>query len=98
MCRLKALLLLLLGALLLTAFAGTVSADPAAQITWYAMSSGGGRSVSPNYVLDATLGQAAAGLASSLNYRLGAGFWYLYSIPQVAELRLFLPVILRIYP
>jgi len=98
MSRLKALLLLLLAALLLTAFAGTASADPAAQITWYAMSSGGGRSVSTHYVLDATLGQAAAGLASSPNYRLGTGYWYIYSMPQVSEMHLYLPVIVRTYP
>jgi hypothetical protein len=49
-------------------------------------------------MLDATLGQAAAGLASSPNYRLGTGYWYIYSMPQVSETHLYLPVILRTYP
>lgn len=45
------------------------------QIKWQVISGGGGRTVSANYVMSTTVGQAVAGFCSSVNYHLNAGFW-----------------------
>jgi hypothetical protein len=78
--------------------ATTVAADGDTRVTWYIMSSGGGHAGSTNYTLDGTMGQPAAGLTYSTNYRLGGGFWYVLGIPQVTVSRLILPVVLKRSP
>jgi len=45
------------------------------QIKWQVISSGGNRSSSSNYVLDATVAQTAVGAGNSANYGLSLGFW-----------------------
>ena len=67
-------LLLLLGLVL----GGRVLASFLVQygLDWHAIAGGGGHSTSAGYALDGTLGQAAAGSASSAGYQLGAGFAY----------------------
>jgi hypothetical protein len=71
------------------------AAEGGPSIVWSALSSGGGHAVSAHYALDFTLGQAAAGLCSSPNYRLGVGFWYALGVPQMTERLLYLPAILK---
>jgi hypothetical protein len=73
------------------------AAQGARRITWYVMSSGGGQGSSPHYTLNVTIGQPAAGLAYSTNFRLGSGFWYWVGLPQVVFKHLFLPVVLKGY-
>ena len=89
----------LLALALLLILASAVSAEAGYHITWYAMSSGGGHGGSPHYSLDGTMGQMTAGLATSPNYRLGTGYWYVMGAPQpgpTAALRwVSLPIIVK---
>jgi hypothetical protein len=64
-----------------TASNSQTSASPRTdeQIKWQVVSGGGGRSSSASTVLNATVGQSAAGPSSSTNYRLNAGFWQVFS-------------------
>ena len=94
--RLLLLLLAMLAASLLLVTAA--SADANMRINWYAFSGGGGHSSSAHYTVDGTLGQTAAGLASSTHFRLGGGFWYVLGVPQVTTRTLYLPVVLKRYP
>lgn len=94
----KALLLTILATILLLVAVTTAGADASTRITWYVISSGGGHAYSPNYTLDATAGQAAPGLSYSTNFRLGSGFWYVMGVPEVVQIRVFLPVVLKSYP
>ena len=94
----KALLLAVLAGILLLVAVTTAGADANTQITWYAISHGGGHAHSPNYTLDATIGQAAPGLSFSPNFRLGGGFWYVVGVPEVTQVRVFLPVVLKTHP
>ncbi len=57
------------------------TARPAAgeQIKWQVISSGGSRSGSTNFRMSATVGQTAAGPASSFNYKVNQGFWQNFS-------------------
>jgi ABC-type glycerol-3-phosphate transport system substrate-binding protein len=98
MKTLKALLLVMLAAILLLVAVTSAGAGANTRITWYAISYGGGHAHSPNYTLDATTGQAAPGLSHSPNFQLGGGFWYALGVPEVAEIRIFLPVLLKRYP
>ncbi len=45
------------------------------QIKWQVISAGGNRGTSTNYVLNATVGQTAAGLSASTSYKVNAGYW-----------------------
>jgi hypothetical protein len=94
----RALLLAMLATILMLVAVTTAGADASTRITWYAISYGGGHAQSPNYRLDGTTGQAAPGLSHSPNFRLGGGFWYVVGVPEVAEIRIFLPVLLKRYP
>lgn len=94
----KALLLTMLATILLLVAVTTAGADANTRITWYVVSGGGGDMSSPNYSLDATVGQAAPGLSYSTNFRLGSGFWYVVGVPEVVQIRVFLPVVLKSYP
>jgi hypothetical protein len=94
--RLPLLLLATLALSLLLVIAA--SADVDMRITWYAFTGGGGHSHSTHYTLDSSMGQPAAGLASSAHFRLGGGFWYVLGAPQVATEHLYLPVLLKRYP
>ena len=53
------------------------------KIDWDVISSGGGPMISTNYQLDGTLGQTAAGEATSPNYALNSGFWQNFSGPYL---------------
>ena len=53
--------------------------------------SGGGQSSSPSYAVNFTVGQVAAGSASSTHYQAGLGFWYITIAQYVIEL----PLVLR---
>lgn len=57
--------------------ASQTTAIPAAgeQINWRVLSGGGGTASSTNYIISHTIGQTAAGLISSTNYRVHQGFW-----------------------
>ncbi len=49
------------------------------QIKWQVIAGGGTRSTSTNYIISATVGQTAAGLITSTNYKLNQGFWQNFS-------------------
>jgi ABC-type glycerol-3-phosphate transport system substrate-binding protein len=89
---------MVLALVLLLTLVSSAAADSANRVTWYVIASGGGRSNSPNYTLDGTVGQTAPGLAHSQNYRLGSGFWYVTGMPEVVERLVFLPTVLKAYP
>ena len=97
MNRHRSLTLVACAAMLLLALVYPAAADPPNRITWSVIASGGGRSHSPNFALDGTVGQAAAGLAHSQNYQLGSGFWYVTGMPEVVQKLLFLPAVLKTY-
>jgi hypothetical protein len=91
--------LILLLALLVVS--GTALAAAAAyRLDWYVLSgSGGGRATSSKYQLGFTVGQAAAGAASSANYRLIVGYWA-GVVPGAGPgpaFDLYLPILLRHY-
>jgi hypothetical protein len=50
---------------------GTQSGE---QIKWQVIGGGGGRGISTNYVLTGTVGQTAAGPATSTNFKINQGF------------------------
>jgi hypothetical protein len=57
--------------------ATTASAQSTYAIDWYSINGGGTvNAISPNYKMGATVGQSAAGEASSPGYQMGIGFWY----------------------
>ena len=84
------LLVVLVGALLLTGFAAAASPTPA--IDWNVIGGGGGHTESPDGSLsiDGTFGQPVAGIAGP---GLCTGFWCGLA-DWVAKLHLYLPVIL----
>lgn len=45
------------------------------QIKWQVIGGGGTRGTSPSFILSGTIGQTAAGLGTSTNFRLNSGFW-----------------------
>lgn len=94
--RLPLLLLAMVG--LCAILATVASADANIRINWYAFTNGGGHSSSAHYTVDGTIGQPAAGLASSAHFRLGGGFWYVLGIPQVTTRSVYLPIVLKLYP
>ena len=49
------------------------------QIKWQVISGGGNRGTSASYILSGTVGQTAAGLATSTNYKVYQGFWQNFS-------------------
>jgi|CXWL01.1.fsa_nt_gi hypothetical protein len=51
------------------------------QIKWQVIAGGGQRGTSTNYVLNGTVGQAAAGPGSSTNFKLNGGFWQNFTPP-----------------
>ena len=54
---------------------GTVAQLPANyDAGWMALTSGGGTASSENFAVKGTIGQAAAGVSASANYRVEAGF------------------------
>ena len=97
MSRRRRPLLLLATLALSLLLAIAASADANMRITWYAFTGGGGHSGSTHYTLDGSMGQPAAGLASSAHFRLGGGFWYVLGVPQVTAGHLYLPVLLKRY-
>ena len=49
------------------------------QIKWQVLSGGGTRATSTGFIMDATLGQTAAGMTASVSYKLNQGFWQSFS-------------------
>ena len=49
------------------------------QIKWQVIGGGGGRATSTNYILAGTIAQTAAGLASSIDYKVNHGYWQNFS-------------------
>jgi hypothetical protein len=71
--------------------AGTMLASAAGpEVPRYVIGGGGGHSETAPFVLDATAGQAVAGVAVGGRFELCAGFWC-----GMGEHRLRLPVVLR---
>lgn len=68
-------------------------------INWDVIGGGGGPSSSASYVVNDTIGQAAIGPSGSANYRLGAGYWYVLSVPApLPEYKVHLPILVKSYP
>jgi hypothetical protein len=63
------------------------------RLDWLVQSSGagGGKSSSTSYVANYTIGQAATGSSSSVNYRAGLGYWYGAGNPYAC----FIPIIAK---
>ncbi len=63
---------------LLVSASALAMSSPNYQLDWYVQMSGGGggKSSSPSYVANFTIGQTAAGPASSTNFAAGLGYWY----------------------
>lgn len=66
---------LILAALVMLAMAVSSAFPAGEQIKWQVIAGGGQRGTSPSYVLNGTVGQAAAGPGSSPSYKLNGGFW-----------------------
>jgi hypothetical protein len=52
------------------------------QIKWQVVAGGGGASSSTNFKMSATVGQTAAGLATSTSYKVNQGFWQTFAPPS----------------
>ena len=91
MNRKHAFMTLLVAALLLAASLGSVAlANGSLTIDRWVIGGGGGHSEAGSYVLDATVGQAAAGVMSNAPYELCAGFWC-----GMGRYKVFLPLVLK---
>jgi len=62
-------------------------------VPWDARYGGAGITRSSNYAINATVGQAAIGWATSDNYGVGAGYWY----GAVVGYNVYLPLVMRGY-
>jgi len=91
MNRKHAFMTLLVAALLLAASLGSVAlANGTLTIDRWVIGGGGGHSEAGSYVLDATVGQAVAGMTSNAPYELCAGFWC-----GMGRYKVFLPLVLK---
>ena len=91
MNRKHAFMTLLVAALLLAASLGiVVLAAGTLIIDRWVIGGGGGHSEAGSYVLDATVGQAVAGVTSNAPYELCAGFWC-----GMERYKVFLPLVLK---
>lgn len=64
-------------------------------LSWWTVDGGGGTSSGGDYTLSGTLGQPEAGAPlSAVEYTLTGGFWHGSTTP-VAEMKIFLPLIVR---
>ena len=84
-----AFILVLLGIVVVTAFAST-GGDYV--LDWYTIDGGGGTSSGGDYALSGTIGQPDAGEMSGGDYAVSGGFWSRF-VSWVYEL--FLPLIMR---
>ena len=91
MNRKHAFMILLVAALLLAASLGiVVLAAGTLTIDRWVIGGGGGHSEAGSYVLDATVGQAVAGVTSNAPHELCAGFWC-----GTERYKVFLPLVLK---
>jgi len=86
----------LAGLLLGLAALWSSAAEPVS-ISWYSVVSGGGSASSAELALEGTAGQPTAGGLSSVDLRLGAGYWGDTSAPVAPPegIGIFLPLIRR---
>ena len=77
-------------AITLLLLTGTALANGTLTIDRWVIGGGGGHSEAGSYVLDATVGQAVAGVTSNTPYELCAGFWC-----GMGRYKVYLPLILR---
>ena len=77
--------------LLMLIAAGSALARPLDfDLSWHVIGGGGGHVEAGDYALDATVGQAVAGVTSNAPYELCAGFWC-----GMGRYKVYLPLILR---
>jgi hypothetical protein len=60
-------------------------------VPWDARYGGGGLISSANYTMNATVGQGVIGWTDSINYGVGAGYWY----GADPDSRIYLPLVVR---
>ena len=99
---------LLVCAMLLTpvALAPVASAQASADfdLTWNLIAGGGGRSTSPEFVVNGSVGQPAAGPVSGGEYVLSGGFWCGVAEtaptppPTPGPYTLYLPIVIKNFP
>jgi hypothetical protein len=77
-------------AITLLLLTGTALAAGTLTIDRWVIGGGGGHSEAGSYVLDATVGQAVAGVTNNAPYELCAGFWC-----GMGRYKVFLPLVLR---
>ena len=85
------ILLALVAFLLLT---GVALANGTPIIDWWVIGGGGGHAEAGIYTLDATIGQAVAGVATDGGSELCTGFWCGTAVAAV-EYNIYLPLIVR---
>jgi len=91
MNRKHSFMTLLMTTLLVAASLGSVAlANGTLTIDRWVIGGGGGHSEAGSYVLDATVGQAIAGVTSYAPYELCSGFWC-----GMGRYKVFLPLVLR---
>ncbi len=90
-------LLLLLALLLVLASNVDAMTSTNYRLDWFnpLTGAGGGPMSSPNFRADVTVGQTAIGTESSMNYRVGLGFWYGATTCYLLPCKLSLPLIMR---
>ena len=81
-------------------FAGIVVAAPSNHsVDWWVMGGGGGSGTAGSSSLDGTLGQVVAGVDTSGEYVICAGFWYgLGPCGNPSRATVYLPIVLRNAP
>jgi len=91
--RRRMTILLALTAILLLAGSVLAMSSTNYRLDWFTPMTGGGGAPasSASYAVNLTVGQTAIGASSSANYGAGLGYWY----GEVAQFRIFLPVVLK---
>jgi hypothetical protein len=93
MMKRTAFLITLASLLLLT---GVALANGTPIIDWWVIGGGGGHAEAGIYTLDASVGQAVAGVATDAGSELCTGFWCGTAVAAV-EYNIYLPLVLKSY-
>jgi hypothetical protein len=81
---------------MIISLSGIALAAGSYDLSWWTVDSGGGNSHGGSFILNGTIGQPDAGtVASGGGYTLAGGFWHGGVAATPAELKIYLPQVIR---